>query len=110
MRATGIAALALAAVIAGCTTGEGPPARVLAAAPAGAASETRAGPESLPTLLGAYPECRAELLGLVGLAKLAGQFGESWTVFEGAIDDMMQRAAECMTDEDGDGADGLIKT
>src|SRR5919108_6477163 len=64
-----------------------------------ACAEQRAAPDADvgPSSAGARPNaCEAELRAFVALTRLARQYGESWIVFEPAIDAMRERIFECV--------------
>jgi hypothetical protein len=107
----------LAVLLAGCAAADRPELPPVAASAAGAASpapvaQTVPRPaltdqaEMLRAALGTWPQCRAEIMGFVGLASLARELGEEGEVFSDAIDDLSDRVADCINDKGDD--EGLI--
>jgi hypothetical protein len=103
----------LAALLAGCAAAEPP--EPMAAAPAPPAAAPAPVVQTMPAMpgvdstdvlraaLGTWPQCRAEILGFVGLASLARELGPEGDVFADAIDDLSGRVAECIQQDDDDG-------
>jgi hypothetical protein len=64
--------------------------------------------EVLRAALGTWPQCRAEILGFVGLTSLARELGDEGEIFADAIDGLSDQVADCIKSKDDD--DGLIRS
>jgi hypothetical protein len=70
--------------------------------------QAMAGPEAeAPPSLEQFPQCRAEILGFLAVARLARRSEDS-SVFEDALGTLARQALDCM-EEDGGEADPLIE-